>query len=189
MTAAATMGAVVLLAFASGTAAAESTTPAPRSGLVVAVGLGAGRLGCSDSDGNDCTRSGDAEAGTFVAEVGSMLRPTLALVGHLQVAVHRDDDVTVSQTILAAAVRGWAAPRLWLEGGLGIAQARLDVDGGVVDYTSQSDTVPAIVGGVGFEIISTDRLALDVNLRAATGLYRDDVRLYQTSLGVGVSFF
>ena len=54
---------------------------------------------------------------------------------------------------------------------------------------SESDTVPAIIGGVGVEVLASDRFALDVHVRVGTGLYRDDVRLYQASLGVGASFF
>ena len=160
-----------------------------RSGATFSIGIGGGQLGCTNGDGDPCTNDGPSEAGTFFAQAGGMLSPRMALVGHLAIAAHQDGDVTVSQTILAAAVRGWAMPRLWFEGGLGIAQARVDVDGEFVDLMSESDTVPAIIAGVGVELLSTETFALDVHLRAGTGLYRDDVSLYQASLGVGASFF
>lgn len=167
-----------------GTAAAQ-----PRDGAMFSVGIGGGHLGCSTEDGDDCSGDGPVQAGSLVGEAGLMLSPSLAVVGHLAVAAHRDDDVTVSQTILAAALRGWVAPRLWLEGGLGVAQARLDVDGDLVDLMSETDTVPAGVAGIGVDVLSTRNFTLDVHLRGASGLYRDDVRIYQGTLGVGASFF
>ncbi|MEZ4365215.1 MAG: hypothetical protein R2939_02870 [Kofleriaceae bacterium] len=159
-----------------------------RTGAMFSVGLGGGHLGC-DNDGEDCSGDGPVQAGSFFGEVGAMVAPGLAVLGHLAVTAHRDDDVTVSQTMLAGALRAWLVPRLWVEGGLGVARAKVDVDGEVIDLMSESDTVPAVLAGVGVELISTDAFALDVNLRAGSGLYRDDVRLYQASLGVGASFF
>ncbi|MEZ4398781.1 MAG: hypothetical protein R3B06_02090 [Kofleriaceae bacterium] len=160
-----------------------------RDGTVVTFGIGGGHLGCSDANGDSCNGSGPVQSATFVAEVGGMVGRNLALLAHLEYARHDKDNHAVSQTIGAAAVRAWVLPRLWLEGGIGVARARAEYDNGVVGVIATSDTVPGVVAGLGVEVIRSRDFALDVNLRTGTGLYRDDVNLYQTSLGLAATFF
>jgi opacity protein-like surface antigen len=160
-----------------------------RDGVMVSVGLGAGRLGCATDDGDDCDGDGTIQAGGFTAEAGLMLSPQLALVGHISGAANRDDDVELSQWVAAVAVRGWLLPQLWIEGGGGVARAKVSFMSDIIDLSSETDTVPALVGGIGAEVVSTPKLAVDVALRGAAGAYEDDLNVYQVTLGAGVTFF
>jgi hypothetical protein len=185
-------GAFLLMAFLSpstGYADVADTRAEARDGLILSVGVGAGRLGCSTDDGDDCDGNGSIRAAGLVGEAGLMLSPSLALVGQISGAVHKDDDFELSQWIAAGALRGWVAPRLWIEGGFGAARTRVDVMGDFLDFSAESETVPAAVAGIGAEVISSDKFALDIALRGATGFYEDDFNVYQITLGAGATFF
>lgn len=177
------------IATADSTSTSKSTRAEARNGLILHIGIGAGRLGCATDDGDDCDGDGTIKAAGIVGEAGFMLSPTLALVGVVSGAANRDDDVELSQWVAAGAVRGWPTKRLWLEGGAGVARSKVEVMGDFLDIEAESETVPAVIGGIGAEVLSADNFALDIALRAATGLYEDDVNVYQVTLGAGATFF
>lgn len=184
--------AFLLMAFLSpstGYADVVDSRAEARDGMMLSVGVGAGRLGCATDDGDDCDGDGSIRAAGLVGEAGIMLTPSLALVGQISGAVHKDDDFELSQWIAAGAVRAWVAPRLWVEGGVGAARTRVDVMGDFLDISAESETVPAAVAGIGAEVLSSDKFALDVALRGATGFYEDDFNVYQITLGAGATFF
>lgn len=160
-----------------------------RDGVILSVGIGAGRLGCATDDGDDCDGDGSIRAAGIIGEAGFMLAPSLALVGQISGAVHKDDEYELSQWVAAGALRAWPARRLWLEGGVGAARTRIDVMGDIIDVSAESETVPAVVGGIGAEVLSSNKFALDVALRGATGLYEDDFNVYQVTLGAAATFF
>jgi len=54
---------------------------------------------------------------------------------------------------------------------------------------SETDYVPAAVAGIGVEVVSTGHLALDLELKGGSGLYEDNIQIYNLSLGAGVSFY
>nr|HPH65027.1 outer membrane beta-barrel protein [Kofleriaceae bacterium] len=137
----------------------------------------------------DCNSSGASEAGGLALRAGVMVQPNLAVALDLSGMAHREDRVKTSQTLAAITARGWLAPRLWLEGGVGIARSSAEYDLTVVNVVDESENVLGGLVGVGFEVISSRNLALDVGLRGATSFYRNDVRLYNVALTVGVSFF
>ncbi len=174
--------------YAEADGGATDTRAEARDGVILSVGLGAGRLGCSH-DGDDCDGDGAIRAAGIMGEAGLMLTPSLALVGQVSGVVHKDDDFELSQWIGAGAVRAWVAPRLWLEAGVGAARTRVDVMGDIIDISAESETVPAVVAGVGAEVISSDKFALDVALRGANGFYEDDYNVYQVTLGAAATFF
>jgi hypothetical protein len=184
-----TVAAPSLAAADSATSTSESTRASSRDGVILHIGIGAGRIGCATDDGDDCDGDGTIKAAGIVGEAGFMLSPSLALVGVVSGAANRDDDVELSQWVAAGAVRGWPTRRLWLEGGAGVARTKVEVMGDFLDIEAESEIVPALVGGIGAEVISADKFALDVALRGATGLYEDDVNVYQVTLGVGATFF
>jgi hypothetical protein len=160
-----------------------------RDGVMLSIGLGAGRLGCATDDGDDCDGEGSIRAAGIIGEAGFMIAPSLALLGQVSGAVHKDDDYELSQWVAAAAVRAWPARRLWLEAGAGAARTRVEVMGDILDIEAESETVPAVVGGVGAEVLSSDKFALDIALRGAAGLYEDDYNVYQVTLGAAATFF
>lgn len=167
----------------------EDSRAEARDGVVLSVGLGAGRLGCATDDGDDCDGDGSIRAAGIIGEAGFMLAPSIALLGQVSGAVHRADDYELSQWVAAGAVRAWPARRLWLEAGAGAARTRVEVMGDLLDIEAESETVPAVVGGIGAEVLSSDKFALDVALRGATGLYEDDYNVYQVTLGAAATFF
>src|SRR5262245_34148280 len=108
---------------------------------IASVALGGAKLGCETDAGRDCDGAGPVDAGSVTGQLGLRVAPSVAIVGHAQVASHEDDGVTVSQTVLAGAVRAWLVPRLWLEGGVGVARSSIEF----MDVERHSDTAPAIV--------------------------------------------
>jgi uncharacterized membrane protein len=186
--AAALCTAIALPASADSVVGTDSRAEA-RDGVILSVGLGAGRLGCATDDGDDCDGDGAVRAAGVIGEAGFMLAPSVALVGQISGAVHKDDDFKLSQWVAAGVVRAWPAPRLWLEAGGGAARTSVEVMGDILDFEAESETVPAVVAGLGAEVLSSDKFALDIALRGATGLYEDDFNVYQITLGAGATFF
>ena len=162
--------------------------PAPttlRSGVVLGGGVGLGHIAC---DGADC--GGVNEAAGLNLTVGGMLAPDLALVLDGWGMSHRDsDNATFTQAIITAAFRYWPARRLWLQAGAGVAQASWEYSNDLVEFESRSDTVPALMGAIGVELISSPAFAFDVSLRGGSGFFEDDVRVRNVSLGVGVNWY
>jgi hypothetical protein len=118
-----------------------------------------------------------------------MLTPSLAIIGQVSGVVHRDDDYELSQWVAAGGLRAWVAPRFWIEGGVGAARTKIDVMGDFLDISAESETVPAVAAGLGVEVLSSNKFALDVALRGANGFYEDEYNVYQVTLGAAATFF
>jgi hypothetical protein len=175
------------LLLAAGTARAddyEGPAVHARSGATFGASLGGGQMGCQNDQCD--TLNG---AGSLDLHVGGMLAPRLALVGDLWGMAHSDDRVTISQVLITAGLRYWPLRPLWLQGGVGIARSALDWDSSVVNVQTKSDVVPGLMAGVGVELVSTRSFAVDIALRAGTGFYEHDMRVYNLALGVGVDFY
>jgi uncharacterized membrane protein YtjA (UPF0391 family) len=156
-----------------------------RQGLILGGGLGVGHISC---DGADC---GDVNsAGGLNLQIGGMVSPDVGLMVDAWGMSHRDgSDATFTHTIVTGAIRYWLVPRLWLQGGVGLAQATWDYSDSLVDYQSKSDTVPALMGAVGVEVLSTPTFAMNLELRGGTGFFEDDTRVRNLSFGVGVDWY
>jgi uncharacterized membrane protein YtjA (UPF0391 family) len=182
------------LAGLQGLARAQDTYVAPgtgttrtyeRLGVTFGGGVGLGHIAC---DGADC--GGVNEAGGIDVHVGGMLTPELALLLDAWGMSHRDsNDATFTHAIVTGALRAWLVPRLWVSGGIGFAEARWHYSSDVIDYESRSDTVPAVMGAIGVELLSSPAFALDLQLKGGTGFFEDDVRVRNVSLGVGVNWY
>jgi uncharacterized membrane protein YtjA (UPF0391 family) len=156
-----------------------------RHGLTLGGGLGIGHISC---DGEDC--DGANGAAGLDLHIGSMLAPNLGLVLDVWAMSHDDQDYgTFTHAIVTGALRFWLAKPLWIQGGIGVAQASYDYEDDVVDYESTSDTVPAVMGAIGLELLSSRSFALELALRAGTGFFENDVEVRNVSLGVGVSWY
>jgi len=156
-----------------------------RQGLILGGGLGVGHISC---DGADC---GDVNsAGGLNLQIGGMVSPNVGLMVDAWGMSHRDgSDATFTHTIVTGAIRYWLVPRLWLQGGVGLAQATWDYSDSLVDYQSKSDTVPALMGAIGVEVLSTPTFAMNLELRGGTGFFEDDTRVRNLSFGVGVDWY
>lgn len=177
-------GALGLLA---GNAAADPVSR-HRDGATFGIGVGGGHMGCT-VDGEPCSDDSTRPAGGINLRAGWMLTPRLALTGDVWGMAHQDERLTVRQGIFAGKVRSWILDRLWLEGGLGVARASTELDLGLGQTMSESETVPAIVGGIGVELIRTPSMGVDVQLDAGTGFYDDEVRVHQVALGAALNFY
>lgn len=162
-----------------------------RQGLMIGFGLGGGELSCEDvstSGSGPC--DGVTEAGSIDAHLGIMLSPRLAIMGDIWAMGHTEDQLTVSQTITTAAAQLWLTPRLWIKGGIGVAHARFNYDGVIVEVESSSETVPAGMLAVGYELMHRPRFALDVQLKGGTGIYDEgDTQAHNAALSVGLNWF
>ncbi|MCE9576169.1 MAG: outer membrane beta-barrel protein [Deltaproteobacteria bacterium] len=178
------------LASLTSVAIADGDDAPARNGATFGVGVGGGHIVCTTKDGDDCDGDGANPAGGLDLRAGAMLSPRVALGAEVWGMTHRDDRLKVSQGIIAGVVRGWVADRLWLQGGAGVARTTAEYDlGGLGTFTSKSDWVPAIVLGVGLELVSAPKFALDLELKGGTGLYDHEINVQNISLGVGVSFY
>ena len=179
--------AATIVAFLPSAAQADSRTD--RDGVTLGGALMFGHLGCKTSDGGDCNGDGVAEAGGLNLRAGVMVSPRLAIALDLAAMTHREDRIKTTQAMAAVTARGWVAPQIWLEGGLGMARASAEYDLTIANVKSETDTVPGFLVGVGVEVVSAPKFAIDVGLRAATSFYKDDIQLYNVALTVGASFF
>lgn len=158
-----------------------------RTGLVLGATLVGGDLVCATRTGEDCIDRGAKPAAGLSIHAGQMITPRLAVLGELWGMAHTEDAVTASQVLATANVRTWVAPRLWLQGGLGVARSQISYKAD--DLMTQSDTVPAFAAAAGVEVMHERRFALDIEARGGSGFYQSDTRVYNASLGVGVSWY
>ena len=70
-----------------------------------------------------------------------------------------------------------------------VARTSADFDLGLGTAHAETDVVPAAVVGVGVEVLSAPGFAIDIELKGGAGLYRDDLRVFNASLGAGIRFY
>ncbi len=170
------------------TVVVEHADPAYRSGLVIGASVDGGDMGCQTKNGDDCG-NGSHDAGGISVHAGGMVAPSLAVLGEVWGMAHTEDALTASQVLVTANLRGWVAPRLWLQGGLGVARSEISYKNGAFMATDESDTVPAFDAAIGVEVLRSRAFALDIEARTGTGFYEGNARVYNAALGVGVSWF
>jgi hypothetical protein len=170
------------------TVVVAADTSNERSGLVLGASIDGGNLGCQTKNGDDCG-NGTHAAGGLSVHAGLMIGPRLAILGEAWAMAHTEDSLTATQAMATGNLRAWLAPRLWLQGGFGVARSKISYDSSLFMASSTSATVPAVSAAIGLELVHSPAFGLDVELRGGSGLYRDDVRIYNAALGVGVTFF
>lgn len=165
-----------------------------RTGRVIfggSVGLGSmsdkfGGIGCVNCDYGTIS-------GQFSAHLGGFLGPRFALMGEVQVngqtvATDGFDDTVLFQSALMLAAQYWVTPQLWIKGGLGFANLQLeDTYFGPV---SRPENGAAVMGAIGFEILSAPRFSIDLQGRLLNGSYEGiDDNITAGSVGLGVNWF
>lgn len=154
-------------------------------------------VACDGCDGDPLSFSGDAH-------LGWMMSPRLALMFEVQGAAQTIADnaaftETLVQSTAMVGAQYWVTPQLWIKGGIGAAALQVQHDEAFT--TSQSDTLEggAIMGAVGYEVLSARRFAVDIHLQAIGATYQDsttnadgstsDTNVGTTSLGVGFNWY
>lgn len=132
-------------------------------------------------------------SGGVSGHVGGFIGPRLALMFEVQgnavtlTSDAYDGSARLVQSALMGAAQYWITPQLWVKGGIGVAS--LDID---EDYYEDShiDTGMALMGGVGFELLSAQRFSVDLQGRVLAGSY-DGIgqQITSGSIGVGINWF
>lgn len=164
-----------------------------RQGRLI-FGVNAGLGGMSDTGGDvDCYNCSSV-AGQLAGHIGGFIGPRFALMGELQGNAQTlsvgaaGDTETLVQTALMIAGQYWITPQLWIKGGIGFANVQVEWSAygdGVTDAATQPENGVAILGAVGFELLSARNFSVDVQGRLLNGAY-DSIGYHLTALSVGV---
>lgn len=167
----------------------EAATPW-RSGFMFGVGGGFGSL---VADCDDCRDT--MEAGGLNGHIGYLLRPRLALIFDVWGMVHRESFLTVYQNINTVGARWWPTRKLWLQLGVGNANAGYRWAGVFANFEDRTEKAPGFMLGVGYELHAKPTFAIDIGFRYGTGSYDTKVGSdyviegHSSQLGVGFNWF
>jgi hypothetical protein len=124
--------------------------------------------------------------------IGGFLGPRFALMGEVQVnaqTVHSDfynGDTVLSQNVLMIAGQFWITPQLWIKGGLGLAHLRADDTYFLYDLGNGG----AIMGAIGYELMSARNFAVDLQGRIIQGTYNSfNDSVTSGTVGVGINWY
>jgi hypothetical protein len=154
------------------------------------LGLGAMNDDVGDIECVNCS----AVSGQLEGHIGGFIGPRLALMGELQGNAQTLSDSygggteTLVQSALMIAAQYWVTPQLWIKGGIGFANLRVDWSAygdGIVDASTQPENGVALLGAVGFELMSARNFSVDLQGRLLNGSY-DEINNNVTALSVGV---
>ena len=166
--------------------------------LIFGFGLGLG--GMSDN-GSAITTCDNCDfkplAGEFDIHLGGMLSPRFGLMFEGQANVQTihssffDGDTTLTQGAAMLAGQYWLIPQLWIKGGIGFANLQLqDADAFGVFAASQPENGTALMGAVGFELLSSQFFSVDLQGRLINGSYKGlDDNVTALSIGVGLNWY
>ena len=154
------------------------------------LGLG----GMHDDIGDiDCYNCSDISV-QVAGHIGGFIGPRLALMGELQAnAQTLEVDAfggteTLVQSALMIAAQYWVTPQLWVKGGIGFANLQVNWSAygdGITDASTQPENGLALLGAVGFELLSARNFSVDLQGRLLNGSY-DGINNSVTGLSVGV---
>jgi hypothetical protein len=162
-----------------------------RRGLAVGFGLGLG--GMSDSQGAIGCASCEYNPASVGLDfhIGGMLSPRFALLFEIWGQGQQMDvsgSETLVQTMLMVAAQYWVTPQLWLKGGLGVSHLSVSFDDG--SEPLDLDEGGAVMGAVGYEILSSPRFALDLQGRLGMGTYDSAEGNIQTGMiSLGLNWY
>jgi hypothetical protein len=160
--------------------------------LAWGIGIGVGGMHDDGSGITSCDNCSNAPALELDGHIGGMIGPRFALLFEAQLnarTVHSDDfgdDTTLSQTVGMIAGQFWITPQLWIKGGIGIAGLQADSRYITTDY----GTGGAIMGAIGFELMSARFFALDLQGRIIEGTYNSgNDNITAANIGLGFNWY
>jgi hypothetical protein len=162
------------------------------------IGLGGmsdrgGDINCSGCDYS--TISGEADG-----HIGGFLGPRFALMAELQVNAQTlssnrftGETSTLVQSALMVAGQYWVTPQLWLKGGIGFANIQVDTSyygDGITDATTAPENGGAIMGAIGYEVLSAPYFSIDLMGRVINASYKGiDNNVTGATIGIGINWF
>lgn len=163
--------------------------------LIFGFSLGLG--GMKDSGGDiDCANCDySTAAGEVSGHIGGFIGPRLALLGEVQanlqtLSSNGYEDTTLVQSALMFAAQYWITPQLWIKGGIGFANVQVDHEYWDGTATEPVDNGMALMGAVGFELLSARYFSLDLQGRLINGSYKGiDDSITAASVGIGINWF
>jgi hypothetical protein len=168
--------------------------------LAFGFSLGLGKM--SDSFGDiDCSNCDYSPvSGQVSGHIGGFLGPRFALLGELQANIQTlandsftGDTTTLTQGALMIAAQYWVTPQFWIKGGIGLASLQVDrsyFGDGVIDESSVPETGTALMGAIGYELLSARNFSIDLQARVLNGAYRGiDDNITAASIGLGINWF
>jgi hypothetical protein len=160
--------------------------------LAWGIGIGVGGMHDNGSGVTVCDNCDNAPALELDGHIGGMIGPRFALLFEAQLnarTVHSDasgDDTTLSQTVGMLAGQFWITPQLWVKGGIGVAGLQADSRFVTTDY----GTGGAIMGAIGFELMSARFFALDLQGRIIEGTYNSgNDNITAANVGLGFNWY
>jgi hypothetical protein len=162
----------------------------------IAYGFSVGLGGMHDG-GSQITTCGNCDynplAGEFDLHLGGFLGPRFALMGEFQVngqTVSTDlyGDTVLYQSALMIAGQFWLTPQLWVKGGIGFShlEAQDDAAWTITDFGDGG----ALMGGVGYEVMSARNFAVDLQGRIIEGTYHSfDDHVTSATIGLGINWY
>jgi hypothetical protein len=160
------------------------------------IGLGGMKDSGNDIDCTNCS----AVSGQLAGHLGGFIGPRLALMGELQANFQTlssdrftGDTEVLTQGALLIAAQYWLTPQLWIKGGIGFASLQVDrsyYGDGIIDESSIPETGLALLGAIGFELLSARYLSIDLQGRILDGSYNSaGYNITAASIGIGVNWF
>jgi hypothetical protein len=160
------------------------------------IGLGAMEDSGGDVDCSNCS----SVAAQFAGHLGGFVGPRLALMGELQAnfqTLQSDrftgDTEVLTQGALMLAAQYWLTPQIWVKGGIGFATLQVNrsyYGDGIIDESTIPENGLALMGGIGFEILSARHFSVDLQGRLLNGTYDQiDYNLTAASIGIGINWF
>jgi hypothetical protein len=166
-----------------------------RRGLTLGVGLGIGGMD-SDTGALDCDNCIYTPiTGALDFHIGAMINPRLALLFELWVTAKPLDEAgtsTLSQSMAMVGVQYWLSPQLWIKGGLGFSYLNLSYDDGYYVEDAAVAEGGAIMGALGYEVMSAPRFAIDLQLRLGAGTYQGlgfGDQIHALTVGGGINWY
>ncbi len=188
-----------------GFAAPPATYPGgfhPRGGRILfggSLGLGAMSLNGEDVQCTNC----DYSTASFAAagHIGGFVGPRLALMAEGQVngqTIASDtfsgDTSVLTHAALMFAAQYWLTPQLWIKGGIGLSNLRVErsyYGDGIIDEVAEvPENGLALLGAVGYELFSAPHFSIDLQGRLINGSYdRTDNNVSAASIGIGINWY
>lgn len=161
--------------------------------LTIGFSLG---LGGMRDDGSAITSCFNCDfnplTGEIAGHIGGMLSHRFALMFEGQAnfqtidSSFRDGDTVLTQSAAMVAGQFWLVPQLWIKGGLGFANLRVDDE----FFTEELGNGLAVMGAVGIELFSARNFALELQGRIIEGAYNGgDDHVTAGTIGVGINWY